>query len=165
MPTIGRHCFCSRRSGWLMDRRMLSFILLFSQSEYILLTHLAIAWQPWCVVHQCTPQGYKQIVLFVSFQQRLWASVTVKLHRGWWCLDILHIEDRYCYSIALTFCFQTDHLFWLCPGEIFMCMNFSAITLALLFMSINSKKKKRKKMPSLQLLYQKTLSVSSRLFC
>lgn len=55
--------------------------------------------------------------------------------------------------MALTFCFQTDHLFSLRPGEIFMSMNFSAITLLLLFMSINSKKKKGKKMPSLQLLY------------
>lgn len=142
MPTIGRHCFCSGRSGWLMDRRMLSFILLFAQSECILLTHLAIAWQTWCCGASVYTSGL-QADLFVSFQQRLWARVTVKLHCGLWCLDILQIEDRYCYSIALTFCFQTDHLFWLCPSEIFMCMNFSAITLALLFMSINSKKKKR----------------------
>lgn len=48
MPTIGRHCFCSGRSGWLMDGRMLALILLFSQSEYVLLTRLAIACQTRC---------------------------------------------------------------------------------------------------------------------
>lgn len=93
-----------------------------------------------------------------------WAGVTAPLRCGPWCRDTLQVEDRYCYSIASTFCFQTDHLFWLCPGEVFMCMNFSAITLALLFMSITSKEKKRKKMPSLQLFYQRMLSVPSRLF-
>lgn len=81
-----------------------------------------------------------------------------------WCRDIPQVEGRSCYSIASTFCFQTHHLFWLCPGEVFMCMNFSAITLALLFMSITSKEKKRKEMPSLQLFYQRMISVPSRLF-
>lgn len=48
MPTIARHCLRGQGSGWLMDTRMLAFILLLSHSEYTLLTCVAIAWQLGC---------------------------------------------------------------------------------------------------------------------
>lgn len=135
----------------------LAFLLLLSQPESTLLTRVATAWQLGCggaAVHTSGVQG----------DSTDWGRVTVPLCCGPWCRDTPQVEDRYCYSIASTFCFQTHHLFWLCPGEVFMCMNFSAITLALLFMSITSKEKKRKKMPPLQFFYQRMLSVPSRLF-
>lgn len=116
------------------------------------------------VVHQCTPQGYKQIVLFVSFQQRLWARVTVQLRCGWRCLDTLQTKD--CYSAALRFCSQTDHLFCLCPSETFhvhesQC-HYISITL---HVNKLDQKKKREQLPSLQLLHYEILSFSSRPFC
>lgn len=48
MPTIARHCLHGQGSGWLMDTRMLAFILLLSQFECTLLTCVAIAWQLGC---------------------------------------------------------------------------------------------------------------------
>lgn len=123
-------------NGW-KDGRRLALLLLLVQADQTALAHLAAAWPRWWV-QQWAPRGYKHTVPFLSFQQSLRAGVAAKLRCGWWCLGILQMEGRSCCATALTFCFQTDHLFWLCPVEIFMCMNFSAITLALLFMSIDS---------------------------
>lgn len=116
------------------------------------------------VVHQCTPQGYKQIVLFPSFQQRLGARVTVQLHCGWWCLAIPQLEDRYCYSINILFPnrpFILASLRWDFHVHEFQC-NYISITL---HVNKLEGEKQRRKMPSLQFLDQETLSVSSWPFC
>lgn len=133
-PYNGKALFLQWRSGWLMDRRKLSFLSP-SRSLQGCCWPLLVEVLVWgCGV----PQG--------SSSAR--SPLAPPLSRGaaeplcWWCSDMLQMEDRGCHGTAVTFCFHTERLFWLCPVGIFVCMNFRAITLVLLFMSINWKEKK-----------------------
>lgn len=161
MPTIGRHCSCSGGAGWLMGRRLLSFIPLFSQPGYILLTGLAVARQTGRCGASVYTSGWQQIVVLGSSGQRL--------ERGWRFGRL--VADGV--SIVVTSETHTATPLHLFPDRPFILIlpwwdfhvhefQCNDISIALHVNKLKGKKKKIKKMPSAQL---KTLSVNSGLFC